>query len=90
MTFYNLIGLVGTSFYLLSYLLFQLGHLDPDKPTYTLMNLAAATCVGFSLLYDWNLPSMVIQVSWILISFVGIARLYRARRAANEEASHKR
>ncbi|MAQ71491.1 MAG: hypothetical protein CL565_04775 [Alphaproteobacteria bacterium] len=38
------------------------------------MNLFAACAVMFSIFYQWNLASAIIQTSWILISLYGLGR----------------
>ena len=68
-------GVAGTLLYIGSYFLMQLGKVSVPGYTYSVMNVAAASLVGISLLYEFNLASALIQISWILISVVGIFRL---------------
>jgi hypothetical protein len=70
-----MIGFVGTAGYLLSYILLQAGIFSGERPAYALMNLGSAVCMAYSLLYDWNFPSMVIQIAWIAISLGGLLRM---------------
>ncbi len=72
---HQMAGVVGTLLYIGSYFLIQLGKIDVPGYKYSFMNVAAASLVGISLLYEFNLASALIQISWILISFVGIFRL---------------
>ena len=68
------IGVAGFVLYMCSYGLVQLRRLDGNGRNYALMNMAAASCVLLSMLAEFNLSSALIQVSWIVISGVGLAR----------------
>ena len=67
-------GIAGVGFYLGSYTALQLGMLRGDGYAYAILNAAAAALVLLSLKEAFNLSSAVIQVSWIVISLVGITR----------------
>ena len=68
------IGLAGVGFYMVSYFLLQIGRLDGNGVVYCVFNLTAASFVLVSLTQHYNLPSVLIQVSWIIISLLGIVR----------------
>ena len=85
---YQLAGFVGVAFYLGAYGLLQLGVLRGNGYPYALMNLAAAALVLVSLLTSWNLFSAIIQISWITLSILGMARVWlmtRGLRFSGEE-----
>jgi hypothetical protein len=44
--------------------------------------LIGAVLILVSLLYEWNFPSVVIEVFWAVISLYGIAKSWRERRLA--------
>ena len=71
----EIVGLVGVAIYLGSYLALQLGFLRGQSYAYAGLNIAAASCILVSLSDAFNLSSALIQVSWIAISALGIARL---------------
>ena len=79
MSVYGMIGIVGVGFYLGSYALLQFGILRGAGFTYTILNLIAACCVAISLFDAFNLSSLVIQMSWITISLIGLTRIYLFR-----------
>ena len=69
-------GIAGVFLYLFAYTLLQLGFLRGSGSIYTLLNMAAAICVLASLFGAFNLSSFLIQVSWIVISIVGLFRMF--------------
>ncbi|MEM7060353.1 MAG: cyclic nucleotide-binding domain-containing protein [Pseudomonadota bacterium] len=73
-----LTGIVGVGLYLAAYALLQLGYLRGSGNAYTFLNMGAALCVLVSLLEEYSLASLLIQVSWITISIVGLTRRYIA------------
>ncbi|MGB7206260.1 MAG: cyclic nucleotide-binding domain-containing protein [Anderseniella sp.] len=73
---YDVIGMIGVSLYLGSYAALQTGFLRGQGYLYPAINMAAAACVLISLLSNFNLSSAIIQISWIIISIVGIFRMY--------------
>jgi hypothetical protein len=75
------IGITGAVTYLLSYFLLQLGKVDGNGISYTLLNMIAACLVLISLTTDFNIGSAIIQVSFIALSFYAIGRGYMNRRA---------
>ncbi|MGY6697368.1 MAG: cyclic nucleotide-binding domain-containing protein [Roseinatronobacter sp.] len=71
----NMAGLAGVVLYLGSYALLQMGLLRGNGYAYSLLTLFAASFVLLSLTVAFNLSSVIIQISWILISIFGIACL---------------
>ena len=74
--YYQVAGYGGVAFYLGSYGLLQLGVLRGNSYTYAALNLLAAALVLVSLFRNWNLFSAIIQISWITLSVIGIARVW--------------
>ncbi len=70
------IGILGVSLYLGSYAALQTGFLRGQGYLYPAINMAAAACVLISLMQQFNLSSAIIQISWIVISLIGIVRMY--------------
>lgn len=68
-------GLAGVVLYLGSYALLQTGLLRGSGYAYAVFNLCAASLVLLSLTVAFNLSSALIQISWIIISLLGLARL---------------
>ena len=73
---YELAGFAGVAFYILAYALLQFGLLKGSGYVYTALNLAAAILVLVSLTAHFNLYSAMIQIFWITLSVIGLARLW--------------
>lgn len=72
---HQITGLIGTFGYIFSYFLVQFGYISAPGYWYCFLNILSAGLVGVSLFHEFNLPSALIQISWILISVGGIAKL---------------
>jgi CRP-like cAMP-binding protein len=74
-TIWSAAGLSGVAFYLAAYGALQFGLIRGSSITYTVMNMVAAILVLISLSEAFNLSSALIQVSWIILSIIGLARM---------------
>ncbi len=79
---HDLVGNAGVVMILVCYFLAQAGRLGPNAPTYSLLNGLGALLIMVSLLYNFNLSSMIIEVAWLAISIYGLVRCYRNSSAA--------
>lgn len=77
---YNAIGILGDFLILTAYFLLQFKKLKADTSAYSLLNLSGAALILFSLFFAWNLPAVLIESVWIIISFYGVIQALRARR----------
>jgi hypothetical protein len=77
--FHDWIGTAGVGLVVGSYLALQLGRLSSASLAYSLFNAVGAALIAVSLLYEFNLSAFLIEVFWVLISLVGIARWRAAR-----------
>ncbi len=76
-TIIDAIGMLGTLMVVLAYCLLQLERIDPKSLGYNVLNLVGATLLFFSLCFNFNLASMVIEVFWIGASMIGLWRHWR-------------
>ena len=74
--FYDIIGLIGVSLLISTYGLLQFDRIDPKGFWYSFNNMIVAILVTVSLLYNFNLASMVIEVFWFTLSVYGLLRYY--------------
>ena len=70
-SFLDFVGNIGVVLLMAAYLLLQLNKLDRGLH-YSLLNAAGATLIVISLIGNFNLSAFLIEIFWILISFVGI------------------
>ncbi len=80
--FPSIIGMIGAALILAAYALLQTGRMTTDGLWYTLINLGGSLMILFSLFFDFNLPALFIEVVWITVSVIALARLCRKRRRA--------
>lgn len=72
--FYDVIGIIGVVIILISYLLLNMNKLSSANPIYPISNACGSCMIFISLMYDWNLASVVIEAAWISISLYGVYR----------------
>src|SRR5699024_4733797 len=80
-TIFEFAGYLGAGCYLAAYAALQIGLLRGNGYAYACLNMLAAALVVVSLTQQFNLPSMIVQVSWISVSVIGIVRVFWLTRA---------
>lgn len=79
----DFVGNVGVVVLMVTYLLLQLNRLRSEDLAYSLLNAIGASLIVISLLVNFNLSAFLMEVFWVLISFVGIYRYFRLRTASS-------
>ena len=74
-------GTVGVGIIVCTYLALQLERLPATALSYSVLNAVGATLIAVSLLFEFNFSALLIEVFWVAISLIGIARWWRARRS---------
>ena len=80
----DLVGNIGVVVLMIAYLMLQLNKLRSDGLAYSLLNAIGASLIIISLLYDFNLSALLMEIFWVLISFVGIYRYFRLKALRSE------
>jgi multidrug transporter EmrE-like cation transporter len=80
----DLIGNIGVVILIITFLMLQLNKLPSDGLTYSLLNAIGASLIVVSLFFDFNLSALLMEVFWVLISFVGIYRYFRLKALRSE------
>ena len=75
----DFVGNVGVVILMITYLMLQLNKLSSDSLSYSVLNAVGAGLIVVSLLFDFNLSALLMEVFWVLISFVGIYRYFRLK-----------
>ena len=76
MPLYDAVGFAGAALIVAAYFANQQGWLSSSDWRFPSANLAGACLILVSLVFEWNFPSVVIELFWAAISLWGI---YRAR-----------
>lgn len=77
-TWHNMLGLLGVVMVLITYGMIATGRWRATQYRYPLANLIGTMLIAISLIYAFNWPSFIMQIFMIGISFMGIARIYKA------------
>ncbi|MDP8916468.1 MAG: hypothetical protein M3M95_04555 [Pseudomonadota bacterium] len=80
MSLFDFAGLLGAFGILAAYAGVQLKRLDPHRPPALLLNLVGASLVLVSLIEDFNLAALLLEIAWIAIALQGLAALALRRR----------
>lgn len=72
---HNVIGIIGVVMVLSAYFLLQLGRLRQEALSFSMVNLVGSACILVSLYYTPNIPSVVIEIAWLLISLIGVIKV---------------
>jgi hypothetical protein len=72
----DIIGIIGVGIILISYFLLNTERMSSDNLTYPLSNFIGAALILVSLLFNFNLASVLMECAWILISLIGIYRIW--------------
>ena len=84
LSWHDALGTFGVCLVLFAYFQLQTGRLSSEALSYSVLNLTGSLFLLISLMYTFNFASVLIEIVWILISLIGLARYYqryRARRA---------
>ena len=79
----DVIGIIGVSIIVVTYLLLQLQKISSQTLTYSILNIVGSIMILYSLIDNWNLASFVIQVFWIIISLFGIRNYYTSKKGSD-------
>ena len=77
--YHDIIGSIGVALILLCYFLIQIGKISAENIWYSVLNLIGASMILFSLYYEFNFASVLIEGFWVLISIIGIVRFMMRR-----------
>ena len=73
----DVVGIVGVVIVVITYFLLQSEKIDSNGFLYSFLNAVGSLLVVYSLLYNWNLASFILEFFWILISLYGLRKWYR-------------
>lgn len=75
----NAVGIIGVVLILLAYCLLQANKYSSSDLRYLKLNIVGSAAMLYSLYFNWNLASVIVEVIWFIISVWGIFRSIRQR-----------
>ena len=73
---YDIVGTVGVSVIILTYVSLQIEKIKSDSLIYSLLNAFGASLIIISLIYNFNFSAFIVELFWILISLFGIVKYF--------------
>jgi hypothetical protein len=70
----DIVGFTGVALIVTTYFLSQVGRMSVERPLYPALNGLGALLIIYSLTHTFNLASFVIELFWLTISAIGLAR----------------
>ena len=70
------VGIFGVIIILIAYFLLTTARWKSDNLIYQSLNFFGAVCILFSLYFHWNTASVLMEIAWLIISLLGIYRIY--------------
>ena len=83
LSIYDLAGFLGAAIIVVAYSAVTQGWLNALDWRFPAANVLGSLLILVSLWFEWNFPSVVIEVFWVLISLMGLARSLAERRRHN-------
>lgn len=85
MNWHTIAGSIGVLLVVGAYLLLQLRQIAAERLSYSISNAAGAALILISLAKNFNLPAVLIETFWLVISIYGIFAWFRTQRAAEDQ-----
>ena len=77
----EVVGWSGTALVLLAFLMLQTRRLGPSSWAYLWMNFFGALLIGLNSYFNDALPSVALNLAWMVIAVYGMAKSVRNRKA---------
>lgn len=75
----DFVGNIGVLMLMFTYLALQLDKIKSADLSYSVLNAVGASLIVASLIVDFNLSALLMEIFWVLISFIGIGRHLRLK-----------
>jgi len=80
----DVIGVSGVIIVVATYMLLQIDKIDAKGFWYSFLNAIGSVMILYSLTYNWNLASIIIEFFWIAISLFGLWKWNKSRNKAKK------
>ncbi|WP_166415482.1 CBU_0592 family membrane protein [Cochlodiniinecator piscidefendens] len=81
LTWTDAVGTVGTMIVVSAYFATQMRYLNSDDLLFPVVNMVGSMMIGFSLFFNFNFASALIEFFWICISLFGVVQGLKRRKA---------
>jgi hypothetical protein len=85
---YDIVGTLGVAIILVAYVLLQIERMRSDAAVFSLMNAVGAAMILFSLWYDFNFASFLMEFFWLVVSLFGVAKYIWRRGGVTDEMAN--
>lgn len=82
---YEIVCVTGFGLFLAAYFLLQVGIIDGHSLAYIITNLFAACLVLSSLMVSFSWATLIIQLTWVFVSLLGLVRYHLPDQAHPEQ-----
>jgi hypothetical protein len=89
MSAWNILGTLGAFSIIAAYALLQSGRWQSQQARYSVCNALGAALILVSLAVEPNVPSIVIESFWLLISVFGLWQNFRQWQTQRTRHAHK-
>lgn len=72
--FHDIVGTIGVIMIVGAFFLLQIQKVDSNSAFYSLFNGVGAALILYSLCFEFNLASFVLEFFWLIASIVGLLR----------------
>lgn len=72
--FHDLVGTIGVIMIVGAFFLLQMQRVNSDSAYYSLFNGLGAALILFSLCFEFNLASFLLEFFWLIASILGVLR----------------
>jgi len=76
------IGWLGVAAYLTAYICLSFGVLKAEKNVYHILNAVGGLCLVINAYTLTDIPTLVVNLAWIVIAAVSLIRISRIKKAA--------
>ncbi|MGE0260140.1 MAG: hypothetical protein AB7H71_02655 [Alphaproteobacteria bacterium] len=83
LSIYDIAGFVGAAIIVVAYFAVQQRWLNALDWRFPAANMLGSLLILVSLWFEWNFPSVVIEIFWVMISLMGLVRSLAERRRRN-------
>lgn len=70
----DIIGWIGSVLVIIAYALNMYNKLDANSLPYYFMNIAGSACLILNTIYHHAIPSAVVNIIWIILAIVAMAK----------------